>query len=167
MRVAHAVSILSEMAAALRPYAARRGAMGAATRINLALGRRLDAAAYVAAQRRRTRAIAICRRALEACDVIVTPATAITAPPIPRGGDRHGWSDLRTVTALMRYVVPGNLVGLPAIAAPVGVDERGLPIGLQAMARPWDERTLLRVARALHAIAPPPRAPRAIDLLAR
>jgi aspartyl-tRNA(Asn)/glutamyl-tRNA(Gln) amidotransferase subunit A len=47
----------------------------------------------------------------------------------------------------MRYVFPGNLTGLPALTFPVGYDAAGLPIGMQAMGRHWDEATLLRIAR--------------------
>jgi Asp-tRNA(Asn)/Glu-tRNA(Gln) amidotransferase A subunit family amidase len=52
------------------------------------------------------------------------------------------------VTELMRYVIPGNLLGLPAISFPAGYDLQGLPIGMQAMGRPWQENVLLRIAFA-------------------
>ncbi len=42
-----------------------------------------------------------------------------------------------------------NLVGIPALSMPCGFDENGLPVGLQLMARPWDEARLLAVARRL------------------
>ncbi len=45
----------------------------------------------------------------------------------------------------MRYVFPGNLAGLPALSFPVGYDAAGLPIGMQAMGRHWEEATLLRI----------------------
>jgi aspartyl-tRNA(Asn)/glutamyl-tRNA(Gln) amidotransferase subunit A len=47
---------------------------------------------------------------------------------------------------MMRFVFPGNLTGLPAISFPAGYDGRGLPIGMQAMGRHWEENLLLRVA---------------------
>ena len=46
------------------------------------------------------------------------------------------------------YTVPVNLAGLPAISLPCGFDGKGLPIGLQLIGRPFDEPTLLRLARA-------------------
>ena len=79
-------------------------------------------------------------------DAILTPATAITAPPIPPGGERGGWSDLSATTEKMRYAFPANLTGLPAITFPVGYDENGLPVGMQAMGRYWEEAVLLRIA---------------------
>lgn len=104
------------------------------------------AAEYVKAQRMRTRALAIFGKVLDEVDAIITPATAITAPLIPAGDPRGGWSDLSADTETMRYVFPGNLTGLPALSFPVGYDEAGLPIGMQAMGRHWEEATLLRIA---------------------
>jgi len=40
---------------------------------------------------------------------------------------------------------------VPALSFPAGFDEAGLPIGLQLAGRPFQEETLLRVARAYEA----------------
>ena len=148
MRVAHVITILSEMAASMDNLGAKPSDFGAATRINLVLGRAFTARDYVQAQRVRTQAMAAFDRIYEEVDVIVTPATAVTAPSIPTGGLTYGWSDLSVVTEVMRFVVPGNLAGLPAITFPVGYDAQGLPIGMQAMGRAWEEHLLLRAAYA-------------------
>jgi aspartyl-tRNA(Asn)/glutamyl-tRNA(Gln) amidotransferase subunit A len=79
-------------------------------------------------------------------DVILSPATAKTAQPLPSANDSKDWSDLATTTEYMRYVNPANLTGLPAISFPIGYDSRGLPIGMQAMGDHWQEHLLLRVA---------------------
>ena len=42
-----------------------------------------------------------------------------------------------------------SLLGLPAIAIPAGVDERGLPVGVQLVGRPNAEAELFSVAQAL------------------
>ncbi len=146
MRVAHAVTILSEMALCMKPYQADRNKQGAAVRLSFVLGEVLTASDYLQAQRMRTRALSIFEEIYQKVDVILTPATAMTAQPIPPGGLTDGWSDLGTDTEMMRYVFPGNLAGLPAISFPVGYDSRGLPIGMQAMGRHWQENLLLRVA---------------------
>ncbi|MDP8929362.1 MAG: Asp-tRNA(Asn)/Glu-tRNA(Gln) amidotransferase subunit GatA, partial [Actinomycetota bacterium] len=44
--------------------------------------------------------------------------------------------------------VPANLAGVPAISVPAGLDERGLPVGLQLMAPALREDLLLRAAWA-------------------
>ena len=148
MRIAHAVTILSEMAASMDNIRANPKDFGAPVRVSLVLGRAFTARDYVQAQRVRTRAMATFDRIFEDVDVIMTPATAVTAPRIPDGGLAVGWSNLSVVTELMRFVVPGNLIGLPAISFPVGYDANGLPIGMQAMGRHWEEHLLLRVAYA-------------------
>ena len=79
-------------------------------------------------------------------NVIVSPATAVTAPPIPADAVANGESDLSTVTELMRFIFATNLTGHPSISFPVGYDSKGLPIGMQATARAWHEHTLLRLA---------------------
>jgi len=146
IRIAHAVTILSEMSLCMKPYRAQRKLMGAAVRLSLVLGDVFTAADYLQAQRVRTRALANFREIYQKVDVVISPTTALAAQPIPEGGLPGGWSDLGTDTEMMRFIVPGNLVGLPAISFPAGYDGRGLPIGMQAMGRHWDEHLLLRVA---------------------
>ncbi|BBH09259.1 hypothetical protein Prudu_021705 [Prunus dulcis] len=82
-------------------------------------------------------------------DVIVTPTTGMTAPIIPLSALKDGETDMRVTGYLMRFVVAGNLVGLPAISIPVGYDKQGLPIGLQLIGRPWGEASILRLALAI------------------
>ena len=78
--------------------------------------------------------------------MIVSPTTAKTAQKIPVSGSTNGWSDLATDTEYMRYIIPGNLTGLPAISFPAGYDSHDFPIGMQAMSNHWQEHILLRVA---------------------
>jgi Asp-tRNA(Asn)/Glu-tRNA(Gln) amidotransferase A subunit family amidase len=160
MRVAQVVTILAEMAA-------HWDELSPSTRVNLTLGQATTSADYLQAQRIRTRAINHFRRAFDTCDVILSPATAVTAPVVPDNCENDGWSDLSTVTELMRFAMPGNLTGLPAIAFPVGYDPRGLPTGMQAMGRPWTEATLLRVASAAELVLARRRPPTFYDLLKR
>ena len=68
------------------------------------------------------------------------------------GGYRPGESDLDLTSALMRFVFPSNLTGHPAVSFPAGYGEGGAPVGLQAIGRPWDEATLLRLAVGAEAL---------------
>jgi amidase len=43
----------------------------------------------------------------------------------------------------------GNFAGLPALVAPAGHDEDGLPIGVQLMGPQWSEARLFGICRAL------------------
>ena len=47
------------------------------------------------------------------------------------------------------YTISVNLAGLPAISLPVSKDENGMPIGLQLIAKAYDEQTLFDGALAL------------------
>jgi len=52
-----------------------------------------------------------------------------------------------------------NLLGLPAISIPFGVDEDGLPVGVQLVARPFEEELLLDLAVELEKVRGAFRAP--------
>jgi len=150
-RVAHVITIAGEMTQALARYhAEHRREYGLDVRINLALARQFTARDYIQAQRVRTRMIANFDRVLEQVDVIVTPTTGLPAPAIPTTALPHGDSDLTTLMEIMRFTTPANFTGLPAISFPAGYSENengaGLPIGMQAIGRAWQEQTLLRLA---------------------
>ncbi len=59
------------------------------------------------------------------------------------------------------YTISVNLAGIPAISIPCGFTKKGLPIGLQIMAKAFDEEMLFRVAHAFeqntqwHKLKPP------------
>jgi aspartyl-tRNA(Asn)/glutamyl-tRNA(Gln) amidotransferase subunit A len=53
--------------------------------------------------------------------------------------------------AVLPWTVPANLAGLPACAVPVGVDDDGLPVGLQVIGPPGADARVLDVAAALTA----------------
>jgi Asp-tRNA(Asn)/Glu-tRNA(Gln) amidotransferase A subunit family amidase len=148
-RVAHAVTILGEMATTMARYPEHRKDHGLAVRINLALARALTATDFVHAQRVRTHAYAAFARAFASCDVIATPTTAVVAPPIRPDVFPGGESDLDTLSALMRFVFPMNLTGHPALTVPAGYDAAGLPVGLQLIGKPWEEHVLLRAGEAV------------------
>jgi aspartyl-tRNA(Asn)/glutamyl-tRNA(Gln) amidotransferase subunit A len=46
------------------------------------------------------------------------------------------------------YSIPASLAGVPALSFPAGFTRAGLPIGLQLTGKPFDEETLLRIARS-------------------
>ncbi len=146
MRVAHAITILSEMAACMRNYPEHGKDFADSTRLSLVLGSEMTAHDYIQAQRMRTRALKIFERVFQDVDVILTPGTALPAPLVPPQALSNGWSDLSITTELMRFVYPGNFTGLPAISFPVGYNQDGMPVSMQAMGRHWDEALLLRVA---------------------
>jgi Asp-tRNA(Asn)/Glu-tRNA(Gln) amidotransferase A subunit family amidase len=148
-RVAHIISITSEMNAGLeRYYKEHRKDYSLEVRINLSLSRAFTPQDYIKSQRVRTRLVDSMEQIFKQVDVIVTPTSAVTAPPIRLDSLPDGDSDLTLLTEIMRYATLANLTGLPAITFPAGYTPKGLPIGFQAIGRYWQEHTLLRLAHA-------------------
>jgi aspartyl-tRNA(Asn)/glutamyl-tRNA(Gln) amidotransferase subunit A len=52
------------------------------------------------------------------------------------------------------FTIPASMTGLPALSLPCGFTAAGLPIGLQLIARPLDEATMLRAAYAYEQATP-------------
>jgi Asp-tRNA(Asn)/Glu-tRNA(Gln) amidotransferase A subunit family amidase len=80
--------------------------------------------------------------------VLLCPAAAI---PAFRHGERSWQVEGQTVHYLdaWSYTEWFNLLGFPAVVVPVGKSVEGLPIGVQIVARPWEEEIVLAVAAAL------------------
>ncbi|MCP3097418.1 amidase [Myxococcus sp. K15C18031901] len=151
----HSCIILSEMATAMLPHTKEHSEdFGLDSRTNLAIGRHFRATDLVHALRHRHRLTRELLAVMADVDVLVTPATAITAPAIPESTLPEGESNLPVVDALMRYVRQGNLTGFPALSVPVGFDGAGLPVGLQLMGRPYEEHLLLRLGRVVERATP-------------
>jgi len=51
------------------------------------------------------------------------------------------------------FTVPASLAGVPGISIPVGLDNSGLPVGVQLIANSFDEPGLISVARTLEKCA--------------
>ena len=83
-------------------------------------------------------------RVFENFDVIITPTSPTVAFKI---GERI--SDPLTMYLSDIFTISANLAGVPAISIPCGLNSEGLPIGLQIIAKSFDESTLLKVAYTL------------------
>lgn len=80
-------------------------------------------------------------QAFERVDIVLGPTTPTTAY---RLGEKL--SDPLSMYMGDLFTVGANLAGLPAISIPCGFDDQGLPIGMQALAPPFEEGRLLRLA---------------------
>jgi aspartyl-tRNA(Asn)/glutamyl-tRNA(Gln) amidotransferase subunit A len=96
---------------------------------------------------------------------------ALIAPTVPAAAQRRdqleyelGGAGEPVIEALVRTTAPFNLVGLPAVAVPTGLGSRGLPGSVQIVARPFDEQTALRLARAVERGAGRLGTPRGLEL---
>ncbi|XP_042492424.1 fatty acid amide hydrolase-like [Macadamia integrifolia] len=151
MRLAHYVTIGSECNAAIRSDLEKMGTseIGCDARVALSIYGSFSSKDYLTAQRFRNRHMQFYKCIFEKADVIVTPATGITAYPIVEQSLEYGDFDYVNGAALVRYQIAGNFLGFPAVTVPVGYDNLGMPIGLQFIGRPWSEPTLIRIALAV------------------
>jgi aspartyl-tRNA(Asn)/glutamyl-tRNA(Gln) amidotransferase subunit A len=116
---------------------------------------------YGKAQRVRTLVRRDFDEALREVDVLCSP----TAPtPAFRLGEKI--DDPLAMYLQDVYTLPASLAGVPAMSVPCGMTKDGLPVGLQIIARPLEEATMLRLAAAWEAHSParglspaPPKSP--------
>jgi aspartyl-tRNA(Asn)/glutamyl-tRNA(Gln) amidotransferase subunit A len=102
---------------------------------------------YVRAQKIRTLIKRDFELAWNDVDAILTPATpsAAFAPGEIDDPVKMYLNDIFTVTV--------NMAGLPGISVPAGLDNQGLPLGLQIIGKAFDEEMLFQIAAAIEAEA--------------
>jgi amidase len=90
-------------------------------------------------------------------DVVITPTLAML--PVPIGWT---WEDtdgdpllaFSRQTLFTPYTALVNVTGQPAMSLPLHTSKSGLPVGVQFIARPFDEATLVRLAAQLEEARP-------------
>ena len=103
---------------------------------------------YLKAQRVRTLIAEDFKKAFSKVDVLLTPTAPSAAFAIGEKQDDPIAMYLNDV-----FTVPTSLAGLPGISVPAGLNNDGLPLGLQLIGRAFDEETLLRTADVLETAA--------------
>ena len=101
------------------------------------------AVTYIQAQQMRTLLIQEYLEALSEVDVLLYPTSPMPAfhpdePPLSPDG----------VSSVGRCTVSLPLTGLPGVSVPCGFTRSGLPIGMQLVARHFDEAALVRIGHA-------------------
>ena len=102
---------------------------------------------FLKAQRLRRVLIDEVRDAFARVDVLATPSLPLRAWGVVESYVQIGGQAEHVLHACWRFTYPWNLTGLPALSVPCGFD-RGLPVGLQRIGRPFDEAMILRVGHA-------------------
>ncbi len=146
------VILMSEASALMEPFLSRRGDFGADVLAIFDQGRFIPATDYVNAQRLRRMMQREFRAVWESVDCLFTPSCPIGAPKIGDLTVRIGeeTEDVRlSCTRLVRSI---NLLGLPALSMPCGLDANGMPLGLQIIGKPFDEATILRIGAAIEEV---------------
>jgi len=98
---------------------------------------------YLKAQKVRTLLTRDFEEAFQKVDVIVTPTSPTAAFKLGEKVD-----DPLAMYLADIYTVTADLAGIPGMSIPCGETREKLPIGLQILARHFDESTMLRVAYA-------------------
>ncbi|MCP4671888.1 MAG: Asp-tRNA(Asn)/Glu-tRNA(Gln) amidotransferase subunit GatA, partial [Desulfobacula sp.] len=78
-------------------------------------------------------------KAFENCDFILSP---VAPSPAFKIGEKI--DDPLTMYLSDIFTLSANMAGIPGISVPAGFSSKGLPIGIQMMAKRFDEMTLLR-----------------------
>jgi aspartyl-tRNA(Asn)/glutamyl-tRNA(Gln) amidotransferase subunit A len=90
-------------------------------------------------------------------DVFANGVHAILTPATPSAAFGLADEDLANDPVKMYlndiFTVTVNMAGLPGIAVPAGINEHGLPLGLQLIGRPFEEETLFQAAHAIEQAA--------------
>jgi len=128
------------------PYATR--SQTPAVRMSLALGRAFSTDDVARLQQQREDLRTATARVLARTPILAMPTTAIPPPALSRTllANEH---DVLMLRALGAFTPLANLVDLPAIAVPCGVDDRGRPLSIMFVSARGGETTLLRIALAV------------------
>jgi aspartyl-tRNA(Asn)/glutamyl-tRNA(Gln) amidotransferase subunit A len=96
---------------------------------------------YIQAQRVRRLIARDFAEVFKRCDVIMGPTSPTTAF---RLGEKMGDPVQMYLNDI--YTIPANLAGLPGMSIPCGLDEKGLPVGLQIVGNYFAEARMLGIA---------------------
>jgi aspartyl-tRNA(Asn)/glutamyl-tRNA(Gln) amidotransferase subunit A len=116
---------------------------------NVRLGMTIPATRYIQALRVRNNIIDDLKSVFSIIDIMVVPATTVDAHHIEAEEVSVGRGvtvDVRT--AMTRYMRFFNLTGNPVLCLPCGFSSRNLPVGMQMVGAPFQEKRLLQVGSA-------------------
>ncbi|MDQ3368449.1 MAG: amidase [Myxococcota bacterium] len=117
-------------------------------RMSLAIGRSFSPLDVARLERQREALRVATERVLERTPILAMPTTAIPPPALSRVL-LAGRNDLTVIRSIGGFTPLANLLDLPAIAVPCGVDERGRPLSIMFVGARGSETALLRLALAV------------------
>lgn len=96
-------------------------------------------------------------RFFESTDVILAPVTPTAAQPhnqIPFAKRVvHINGEAEPYFHTCHWIALASLLGLPSTVAPIGMTRAGLPVGIQVIGGPGQDRTTIQVAKQLHQLS--------------
>ena len=159
---AHALIVMQAEAARVHVSLIDHPRLHPILRKRLAKGLAIDDAA-LAASSVAGRALAedFIKTVFAGADVALLPVMPIRTPPASETDPASESFRPRTLYELSQFTRFVNMLGFPAVAAPVGFDDRGLPVCLQIVGRPLSDQALVAFAHRMqsktnwHARVPP------------
>jgi amidase len=132
---------------------------GVNARGNTEAGLAIDGRTLGAAHHARGRLWQRMRDVFSRVDCVLTPTVAVPPFPVEQNYPDHvAGRKMRTYVDWFAPTFLLSLTGLPVASVPCGLDERGLPVGIQVVGRPNDEETVLALAAEIqrrHPVALP------------
>lgn len=113
----------------------------------LLMGAFISAADYLQAVRRRRELCFAVEQVMKNVDVLVTATEFRAAPLIVK---KRNLDEAISADPLM----PFSVTGLPALAVCCGFNQKGLPLSMQIIGRPFDEATVLAIGNAYEKATP-------------
>lgn len=106
---------------------------------------------YIRAQQARRKMIVSLDQAFLDVDILLAPTIPMTTPAFS-----ENWVDqnLDVVKRIIPFTSPINLTGVPSLAVPIGLDQKGLPVGMQIIGKHLSEKLLLQVGNAWESVEP-------------
>lgn len=118
-------------------------------RLLVEMGRMVTGADYLQAERYRTLLGERFEQVFESVDVVVGPTMPLTAWRVGQRSVTIGDRTESVLAVSWRLTYTWNLLGVPAITVPCGVESAGLPIGVQIAGAAFREDNVLRCAAAI------------------
>jgi aspartyl-tRNA(Asn)/glutamyl-tRNA(Gln) amidotransferase subunit A len=112
----------------------------------LAKGEAFTAVEYINALENKEKISASLTQAFGKVDLLTIPTTPIVAPKIGEEATQVGGQEFDTYKILTRLTLPFNVAGVPALAMPIGLSSKGLPISAQLVALNYREDLILKAA---------------------
>ncbi|NQY96212.1 MAG: Asp-tRNA(Asn)/Glu-tRNA(Gln) amidotransferase subunit GatA [Henriciella sp.] len=131
----------------------RAGGFGAEVQRRLMIGTYVLSSGYYDAYYLRAQKVRT--RILQDFETVFADVDALLTPTCPSAAFAYGEKTDDPVQMYLNdiFTVTANLAGLPGISVPAGVDNDGLPLGLQVIGKALDEATCFQVAGALEEAA--------------
>jgi aspartyl-tRNA(Asn)/glutamyl-tRNA(Gln) amidotransferase subunit A len=142
------VVLLAEASAVMANLHSQREKIGPDVLALLDQGRLITAVEYVNAQRVRKQLVAAFHALFREIDALFTPTTPIPAPRIGQKEVQIDGQMYDTRLAATRLVRGINVLGFPALSIPCGLSGK-LPVSLQIVGRPFEDRLLIKLGAAL------------------